>query len=77
MVILYQYSALDVNGYHIPVQRIELKILSKERVSIFINIISWISYFRTRKNQIFINLKPVFLMKNGFSLIDFDVIFPM
>ena len=48
-----------------PVQRIGLKILFKERVNIIIYKITWISYFFTRKNRFFINLK-FFLYKNWF-----------
>ena len=67
-------SMLSTCKIILPVQRLGLKMLSEERVSINIAIITWISYFVLEIIPFFIIFK-FFLNKNKYNIINFDLTF--
>ena len=58
----------------LELEYIRLKNLSKERVSITKDIITWISHFFTKSNPFFYKIQIFSWIRNGYSLIDFDAI---
>ena len=49
----------------------------QKRVSIIIQVITFISLFLSRRHQFFINSINLFFKETGYITMEFDVIFPM
>ena len=71
---IWIFTCSDTLSKHISVYGLVLKILSEERVSIYIAIITWISYFVPEIIPFFIIFK-FFLSKNKYNIINFDLTF--